>query len=141
MRVAHIGIKKMSSTFKAVGVLIQYKSSFMLCKRSSEMASFASYWAPPSGMIEKGEIAHEAAVRELYEETRIVLTPKDIFLIWNDDKFGLFLHKSLFMYHPILDIEHVGYGYFTFEELPRKIDYNLYKLIKRLTEKENCGIN
>ena len=57
-------------------------------------------------------------------------------MIWNDDKFGLFLHKSLFMYHPILDIEHVGYGYFTFEELPRKIDYNLYKLIKRLTEKE-----
>ena len=141
MRAVRIGIKKMSSTFKAAGVLIQYKSSFMLCKRSAEMANFASYWAPPSGMIEKGEVAHEAAVRELYEETRIALTPKDISLVWNDERFGLFLHKSLFMYHPILDIEHVGYAYFTFEELPRKIDYNLYKLIKRLTEKENCGIN
>ena len=71
MQVARIGIKKMSSTFKAAGVLIQYKSSFMLCKRSAEMANFANYWAPPSGMIEKGEVAHEAAVRELYEETKL----------------------------------------------------------------------
>lgn len=133
MRVAHIGIKKMSSTFKATGVLIQYKNSFLLCKRNSQMANLANYWSPPSGVIEKGELPDEAAVRELYEETRIVLSPKDISLVWNDEKFGLFLHKSLFMYHPILDIEHVGYAYFTFEELPRKIDYNLYKLIKKLS--------
>ena len=123
----------MSSTFKATGVLIQYKNSFLLCKRNSQMANLANYWSPPSGVIEKGELPDEAAVRELYEETRIVLSPKDISLVWNDEKFGLFLHKSLFMYHPILDIEHVGYAYFTFEELPRKIDYNLYKLIKKLS--------
>ena len=131
----------MSSIFEAVGVLIQYKSYFMLCKRSEAVSFRPHYWAPPCGAVERHESSEEAAVRELYEETRIALKTADISLIWSDDKFGLFLHKSSFMYYPALDIEHVGYGYFTFEELPRKIDYDLYKLIKRLTEKENCGIN
>lgn len=50
-----------------VGALIQDGERYLLIKRAAEPD--AGFWSIPGGMIEVGEMAEEAAVREAREET------------------------------------------------------------------------
>ena len=90
-------------------------------------------WSVPSGHIEKGENARSAAIRELYEETRICLTKNDLQLIGKQNGFALYYHESPYMHYPVLDIEHIGYCYFDIMEIrnlsPNSIDEHLKKII------------
>jgi len=133
---ALIGIKRMSLTFKSVGVLIECSGAFLLCKRAPNAAVYPNFWSVPAGHIEKGESPQLAALRELYEETRIDLSTQQLKLISNINNFGLYYYKSPLMYYPVLDIEHVGYAYFTKPELIKlkPIDANLLSDIKKLID-------
>ena len=102
----------MTCNLKSVGVLIKCQNLFLLCKRSFSAAYYPSYWSVPSGHLEPNEDPKAGAVRELYEETRIALSPNDLQFIRAENGFGLYYYESLYMYYPILDIEHVGYCYF-----------------------------
>jgi len=54
-----------------VGILIQRGNKYLLIKRAAEPDK--GLWSVPGGMIELGEKASEAAVREVFEETGLVV--------------------------------------------------------------------
>ena len=142
MEGALIGIKRMSLTFKSVGVLIEYSGAFLLCKRAPNAAVYPNFWSVPAGHIEKGESPQLAALRELYEETRIDLSAQQLKFISNINNFGLYYYKSPLMYYPVLDIEHIGYAYFPGPEVMNlsPIDTNLVSEIRNLlTNKQKFG--
>ena len=130
----------MNQRYKAVGVLLRYADEFLLCKRAPSAAVLPSYWSVPAGGVESGERMVHAAIRELYEETRITLVEDDLqrSAVYKD--FCLFYHVSLFRYYPILDVEHVGYAYFRGDELPFPMDSQLRDQIKYLTSLPKSGI-
>jgi 8-oxo-dGTP pyrophosphatase MutT (NUDIX family) len=116
----------------SVGVLIKYTNEVLLCKRNAEAATLPNYWSVPAGRVEVGERLVHAALRELYEETRILLTEEQLERLGVHKDFGLFYHVSHLRYYPVLDIEHVGYAYFKKEELPFPMDSHLRDQIKYL---------
>lgn len=63
----------------AVGILLNEKGEFLLASRP-EGKSYAGYWEFPGGKIEKGEDAHAALIRELYEELGINVTQAKLWL-------------------------------------------------------------
>jgi mutator protein MutT len=54
-----------------VGVLIQKNERFLLIKRGAEPD--LGLWSVPGGLVELGETVKEAAIREVFEETGIVI--------------------------------------------------------------------
>ena len=62
---------------KSAGIIIILnKSKIFLCHSSN--SSFSSTYSFPKGGIEKGEKKINAAIRELFEETSVVVTKKQI---------------------------------------------------------------
>ena len=123
----------MNQRCKAVGVLISHGNEFLLCTRSPEARVLPGAWSVPAGSVETGERMLHAAIRELYEETRIPLLEDQLQKLAIFKDFCLFYHVSLFRYYPILDVEHVGYAYFNGDELPFPMDDYLRDQIKHLT--------
>jgi 8-oxo-dGTP diphosphatase len=54
-----------------VGILIRQGDKYLLIQRAAEPDK--GLWSVPGGMIEIGERSTEAAVREVYEETGLVV--------------------------------------------------------------------
>lgn len=54
-----------------VGVLIEQENKYLLIKRASEPDK--GLWSIPGGLVELGEKAKEAAIREVYEETGLTV--------------------------------------------------------------------
>ena len=50
----------------------------LFCRRATNPAK--GLWAPPAGFVESGETLEEAAVRETFEETGVVLDPSSLIL-------------------------------------------------------------
>lgn len=129
----------MSSTSNAAGILIQHRDKFLLCKRGYFGASLDGFWAPPAGRIETGEVAINAAIRELYEEGGVLLRREELLLLSKERRadnkgwFYLYHHTSPVLRHLTLNLEHEGYAYFCPTELPSPICPMLKKLILSLT--------
>ena len=121
----------------AAGVLIKFKSSVLLCKRSNR-CNFAGNWSIPAGAIEKGETPEEAARRELFEETQI--EAGDLKFLGEIDglrsakrgsePFFVYLYEAKELLFPILDFEHTEYGYFGKDSLPDPLCENIVDLIE-----------
>jgi len=87
--------------FKAVGCVVRFDDTVLLLRRS-EYKSYPGAWKLPGGKIEPHETAVQAAVRELYEETHILVSSDQIELfatypIENVDmafEYSAFLHLS-----------------------------------------------
>jgi len=116
------------------GILLEYNSTYMLCKRQEDVP-LGGYWSVPGGSIESGENSAEAAIRELYEETQIKVSIYDIELV---DVFPTVQRgRDFYLYHstiqryiePVLDFEHTDWGWFSEDELPSPIQDNLKKII------------
>jgi ADP-ribose pyrophosphatase YjhB (NUDIX family) len=124
----------MSSIFSSVGVLIEWRGLFLLCKRTPFAQNLPNFWSVPAGHLEQDELPEVGAARELYEETRIALDPEELELFCSINDFALFYYNSPFMYYPILDVEHVGYAYFSGAEAIqlRDIDEELALTIRKL---------
>lgn len=56
-----------------VAAVIEREGRFLLGKRSAHKANAPGYWCPISGRVEAGESQAEAAVREVCEETGLVV--------------------------------------------------------------------
>ena len=57
-----------------VAGIVYWRDEILLCKRAIEPAK--GRWCVPMGYLENGETLEEAVSRELYEETRLVVSPK-----------------------------------------------------------------
>jgi len=60
----------------ADGILRGKDGKIILIKRISE--TFRGYWAIPGGAVEMNETVEEALIREMQEETGVIVTPTDI---------------------------------------------------------------
>jgi 8-oxo-dGTP diphosphatase len=70
----------------AAGVAVVDESSVLLIRRMRP--PFAETWAIPAGVMEHDEKAKETAVRELREETNVVVSPTDLvfFDTWQHER-------------------------------------------------------
>jgi len=118
------------------GIALLRKGQILLCKRSPDMEKYPNVWSVPAGHVEDGEDPMDCAVRELYEETCIPVNESSIKLAGIIDKGeGLFYlyHTEIPEFHvPILDIEHVDFGYFKIDNLPYPMDPDMIRLIKKI---------
>lgn len=66
--------------FAAVGCICHFKGKILLLKRI-ENKSYPGLWGIPTGKVEKNEDEIRAMVRELYEETKILMSSDNLDLI------------------------------------------------------------
>jgi 8-oxo-dGTP pyrophosphatase MutT (NUDIX family) len=115
-----------TALFRAVGCVVRHGGKLLLLKRAGAK-SFPGRWGVPSGKVEENETELQAVVRELFEETGILLSGDQI------DLFGTYpvdTHEMAFDYSLFLHIvtgmpsvkleptEHSDFGWFTLEETP-----------------------
>jgi len=84
----------------AYGVVVS-ESKILLCRISSELPKWQGQWTLPGGGIEFGEAPQDAMVREVKEETGIIVTPKSIAAIdsFHDRKSVPEFHGIRVIYH------------------------------------------
>ena len=135
----------MKTTFKkAAGVVLYSKGSVLLCKRikkhKGKDVPYGGYWCPFAGIIEKGEDARDAAVRELKEESGVSAHKDDLNYLdsfSNPDRFFQLYILELEHFPKItLDFEHTDMGYFVVEHLESlpsdyKLDEDLIKSLQK----------
>jgi 8-oxo-dGTP diphosphatase len=63
-----------------VGALILHRNSILLVQRAH--SPLKGYWSLPGGLIEPGEKIEEALIREVREETALIVRPKKHFEIF-----------------------------------------------------------
>jgi 8-oxo-dGTP pyrophosphatase MutT (NUDIX family) len=131
---------------RSAGVIIKHGDEVLMCKRSPK-ESLPNHWSIPAGGIEGGESPGQAAIREVFEETNIELSP-DLDLVGmidttNDDglKTGMmfvFLQETEDKEEPDLEKashgkEHTSCRYFKKEDLPKqKRTEELNNILKKI---------
>ena len=120
---------------KYAGLLIKCKDRYLLCKRSED-AVMPGLWSVPAGAVNINEEPDEAAVREAYEETQILIQVEDTAYVTTlngttHDGGDLHIYTSEIIdeSRPILDSEHVASGWFTRHSLPTPIDSGLKDVV------------
>ena len=139
------------------GVLIRCKDKVLLCQRSFDEDSRPGEWLIPCGHQEKNEDKVSCAIRELYEETNIQVSPRDLAYVGgiktNDESnnyvrgiLSVFVMDSDEEIYPDLTgakdgQEHQGCGYFTIDNLPSPLGSGLKDIINKLLSKKFSTIN
>ena len=117
------------------GILVKCGKKVLLCKRSYHHKTLKGVWSIPAGSIEVGEKPREAAIREFYEETNILIdNGDDLALIGVINRYARdnkYIKGAMYVYmietdeEIIPDLvnakdgdEHTDCGYFTINELP-----------------------
>lgn len=67
------------------GIVVNSKNEVLFVKEKSGRRS--KTWGFPGGRIDKGETMHEAATREIREETGLICEAKDMFILRELEKF------------------------------------------------------
>ena len=121
---------------KVGGVAIVSEGQVLLVKRSETAGKYPNFWAVPMGGIEKGETFREGAARELKEETMLDINPKDLVYL-GTIKDGVY-NRITELYKieidgkpkPTLDHEHVDYGYYDKDSLPRPFEDRMRQVLE-----------
>ena len=119
-----------NDTEDTAGVWISYDNRCMLCLRED------GRWSIPKGHIQIGEEPIDGALRELVEETQIMLngTPELVEKVKKsngDGYFHIFKFESDKKFIPRLDIEHTKWGYFSYDDLPTPLDEKLENILNK----------
>ena len=102
------------------GILIYYKDEVLLLKRSNKVRYNGS-WSVPGGHIERNESSKDAAKRETFEETMIMVScPIDMLGIY-DDRYALYGKELDSKVEPVIEEEHDDWGWFKKDNLPSPI--------------------
>jgi ADP-ribose pyrophosphatase YjhB (NUDIX family) len=119
-----------NDTEDTAGVWISYDNRCMLCLRED------GRWSIPKGHIQIGEEPIDGALRELVEETQIMLngTPELVEKVKKnngDGYFHIFRFETDKKFIPRLDIEHTKWGYFSYDNLPTPLDEKLENILNK----------
>ena len=118
-----------NDTEDSAGVWINYDNRCMLCLRED------GRWSIPKGHIKISEEPVDGALRELVEETQIMLNGspelvKKVKKSNGDGYFHIFRFETDKKFIPRLDIEHTKWGYFSYDNLPTPLDEKLENILK-----------
>jgi 8-oxo-dGTP diphosphatase len=86
-------------TFEAAGCFLERGRNFLLLLRQNDCPQ-GNTWGLPSGKIEKGESALEGVIREIHEETGIVVPARrmhfisKVYVIYPDYDFSYYIFRS-----------------------------------------------
>jgi 8-oxo-dGTP pyrophosphatase MutT (NUDIX family) len=127
-------------TSEAAAILITVKDCVLLCKRiktfEGKPVPFGGYWAPFSGIIEEGETPKECAIRELKEESGLIVAEnivKKLTTIQSEEvELHLFICELDDFVTPNLCKEHTEFGFFDINKLhifPEPIDERIAKCL------------
>lgn len=113
---------------EGAGAFIVFEDLGLLLQRC-ERCSFPLTWAPPGGVIDPGEDAYAAAVRETYEEASVdianeVVRQKVVQQLTNEP--GSYTTFVYYLdYQPVVQIDHesIDWGWFTRTDMK---DMNLH---------------
>ena len=121
---------------KVGGVAIVSEGQVLLVKRSETAGKYPNFWAVPMGGIEKGETFREGAARELKEETMLDINPKSLVYL-GTIKDGVYNRLTKIFKaevdgkpKPTLDHEHVDYGYYDKDSLPRPFEDRMRQMLE-----------
>mgnify|MGYP001029781968 CR=1 FL=1 len=116
--------QKFSPKFSVVSCFIENKGEFLLLRRQDEKPE-GNTWGMPAGKIEQGENLLEAVIREIKEETSLVIEKpklkyfKELFVRYPNYDFVYHIFSTNFNKRPkviINDKEHKKYYWFKPEE-------------------------
>jgi 8-oxo-dGTP pyrophosphatase MutT (NUDIX family) len=114
----------MSAKRNVVAAIIERGGRFLLGKRSPHKRSAPGYWAPISGGIEAGESQADAVVREVREETGLMVSAGQKVAECDTHDGSALIHW--WRVYPLDDsaawlanAEHSELGWFTVEEMKR----------------------
>ena len=121
---------------KVGGVAIVSEGQILLVKRSETQGKYPNFWSVPMGGVEKGETFREGAARELKEETMLDINPKSLVYL-GTIKDGIY-NRLTKIYKaemngkpkPTLDHEHVDYGYYDKDSLPRPFEDRMRQVLE-----------
>jgi 8-oxo-dGTP pyrophosphatase MutT (NUDIX family)/deoxyadenosine/deoxycytidine kinase len=135
-----------SPLFTAVGCVVWHEHKMLLLRRS-EAKSYPACWGLPSGKVERDETNLKAAIRELYEETQILLSGEQLdlfgtYFIETDDmlfEYGVFLHVAGSAFSVTLNaVEHTSFGWFTVREA---VSLKLVPKLKEILEEVESALS
>lgn len=121
----------MMNDMQAAGVVLTRPDGKVLLLQRSD----GSGWCFPGGKIDPGETSIEAAVRETFEETGLLLEPQALQPLEvqeNDDgfTFASFTCQAPAFFPVLCAEEHTGYGWFDRGALPSPMFMNSEELIQ-----------
>lgn len=127
-----------------VGIILRKDNKVFLVKRiNTQWAS--GYWNFPGGLVEEGETAQQAAVRETREEVGVIVCPDDFQLVHvihihasasnTNDILGLYFISNSWTGTPINNEphRHSEIGWFSLDQLPKNITEHALLAIDGLT--------
>lgn len=85
----------------SAGVILENASGEALLLK----AHYKPYWSFPGGWVEDGQTPREAALRELQEETGIVLGESDVSFAYMVDRISELMHTYQFMFRATTPLE------------------------------------
>lgn len=103
-------------SFAAVGVFVECQGDILQLLRAPHLKVEPLRWGAPAGKVETGESSIEAAVRELREETGLVVSTSQLqverffYVVWPNVQFEYLLFKLIFPFKPEIKLsaEHVA---------------------------------
>ena len=75
-------LKNFKPVNDVVGCVLEYKDKILLVYRNKNKSD-GEKWGIPSGKLEKNELPIDGLIREIHEETKILLNKNSVFLIEN----------------------------------------------------------
>lgn len=139
---AQLGMQKIHSSYDNAlyaGVALTLNGLVVLgrrievCPHSGKKVPYGGYWSVFCGTIEDGESAEQAAVREVFEETKIKIEQEKLQTLGLIRELALFRYE-LDKYESIeLDYEHTEHGYFKISQIhasPDPVDMEIARAIQ-----------
>jgi ADP-ribose pyrophosphatase YjhB (NUDIX family) len=84
----------MNEIIPAVAVVVFYNDTVLLVKHGEDAGNLTGIYGLPAGRYETGESPQQAAIRELFEETGLVVKERDLLPYPNNVYTGTFLRKD-----------------------------------------------